>query len=972
MSKSHSDTKRFPLAARLGTSASLLTLIAMGAISPVHAQEEEDESVIEEEVVVRGMRSSIQSAQELKKASNKIQDSIVAEDIGKLPDRSIAEALQRISGVTVSRFDQPGDPEHFAGEGAGVSVRGLPQVRAELNGRDIFSAADGRALSFDDVPAELMAGVDVFKSPTADMIEGGLGGIVNLRTRMPFDQDGQLLSATVKANYGDVISETNFEGSVLYSNVWDTNIGKLGFLVDFSNSEISSRADNLYNRAYFPRNDIDDYDETVYVPKGADWRRNDYTRVRNGKYLALQLEPTDSLEFYLTAFESRAQRDWYENAFFIDAGTQPTPVSGANDWVLDANNVFLEGTITSGQGVSLGTSSRLSANDSKTADYSFGFEWNDGPWTVNADIQRVISEANRIDNTLGTVVFPQRVFIGNVLSDSGPTIIDLDEALADPDSYSFGQMMHRPADNDAQSNAVRLDVQYDFDDSVIQSVKAGVRYSKKEAANREFTNWTARVQPWNLGAWSEGVPTIGGSRLMQPYSFDDFQRGDADVPTEAWMFTTDAVDNFRETTDAMVAATIPPAGSEWAVSQPSFDTPATNLNSDQNKSLQEETSYAGYVMMDLAFTEQLGGNIGVRYVTTENTADGYLLYEDREFDSQQPWYSDPVNLISENDYSHVLPSLNLRYDATEDLVFRFSAAKGIWKPEFWRLKNYWEFIVENPEGVSNEDLVGVPIDEIDWRYRLSSGGTNPLLEPMTAIQYDLTAEWYFNDNGGMVYTGVFLKDVEDFFRTGNFTVDALGETWEGDSYVNVGTADVSGFEIGGTYYFDTLPEPFDNFGISANYTYIDSSTDIPVYESDGNTTFRSDPVDTDGSAIEVNELEGLAENTYNITLMYETETFYARLAYNHSSESLQSIGPNGWNGTEGDIAWRLPIYADAYGQLDFSAGYNFNDNVSLNFEAYNISQSETKGLMRQNIAGDHLAFVYSQDTRYGLSLRLTY
>src|SRR5690606_24878085 len=124
--------------------------------------------------------------------------------------------------------------------------------------------------------------------------------------------------------------------------------------------------------------------------------------------------------------------------------------------------------------------------------------------------------------------------------------------------------------------------------------KAGVRFSKKQGINREFTNWTARVQPWNIGAWSDGVPTIGSSSLMQPYTFDDFQRGNANVPVEAWMFTTDAVNNFQSTTDAMIAATIPPAGSEWAVSAPNFD---LDLNDPVNRSWQEETSQAAYVML---------------------------------------------------------------------------------------------------------------------------------------------------------------------------------------------------------------------------------------------------------------------------------------------------------------------------------------------------------------------------------------
>src|SRR5688572_8465229 len=142
------------------------------------------------EVVVTGIRSSMESSQDIKKNSDVFVDSVTAEDIGALPDRSVTEALQRIPGVSISRFAGANDPDHFSIEGTGVVVRGLNQVRSELNGRDTFSANSGRFLSFSDVPPELLYGVDVFKNQSADMIEGGLAGSVNLRTRVPFDQDG--------------------------------------------------------------------------------------------------------------------------------------------------------------------------------------------------------------------------------------------------------------------------------------------------------------------------------------------------------------------------------------------------------------------------------------------------------------------------------------------------------------------------------------------------------------------------------------------------------------------------------------------------------------------------------------------------------------------------------------------------------------------------------------------------------------
>src|SRR5207253_1856942 len=128
-----------------------------------------------------------QSATERKKNSDVMQDGIDGDQAGLLPDNSITEVLQRVPGVTITRFAALNDPDHFSTEGSGVQVRGMSGVAARLNGREIFSANGGGGLSWGDVTPELMAGVDVFKSSTADMIEGGTGGQINLRTKLPFD-----------------------------------------------------------------------------------------------------------------------------------------------------------------------------------------------------------------------------------------------------------------------------------------------------------------------------------------------------------------------------------------------------------------------------------------------------------------------------------------------------------------------------------------------------------------------------------------------------------------------------------------------------------------------------------------------------------------------------------------------------------------------------------------------------------------
>ena len=188
-----------------------VSALAIGAlVGPALAQDASSTPV--ETVVVTGIRASLASAQAIKQNSDQVVDSISAVDIGALPDRNVADALQRIPGITLQRTDQNRDPVRYGGTGNGVYIRGLAWVESLTNGRDEFSASNGRSLSFADVSADLLSGVDVFKNPDATMIEGGVGGTVNLKTRKPFDQDGMLIAGSADYTYGDLIEQRHAVG----------------------------------------------------------------------------------------------------------------------------------------------------------------------------------------------------------------------------------------------------------------------------------------------------------------------------------------------------------------------------------------------------------------------------------------------------------------------------------------------------------------------------------------------------------------------------------------------------------------------------------------------------------------------------------------------------------------------------------------------------------------------------------------
>ena len=258
--------------------------------SSVGSADEGADPADDDVIVVRGLRQALDSAQQRKRNADTVIDSISATDIGAFPDKSVAEALQRVPGISVSRFAINTDTAHFTTEPSGVLVRGLPQVRSEFNGRDTFSATGGRALSWGDVPVELLGGVDVYKNQTADLIEGGIAGSVNLRTRLPFDSNGQLIQAGVRANYGDIAKKITPDASVYYSNRWDSDVGEFGLMGSVAYSHVKSGSQGLqsYRAGIFTQGMIPGSDdaESIFgpgavVPEAAQELAGDAVRVAN-------------------------------------------------------------------------------------------------------------------------------------------------------------------------------------------------------------------------------------------------------------------------------------------------------------------------------------------------------------------------------------------------------------------------------------------------------------------------------------------------------------------------------------------------------------------------------------------------------------------------------------------------------------------------------------------------------------------
>ena len=336
-----------------------VSVLALGMASPAQAQEVET-------VVVTGQRAAIESAIAIKRNADSIVDSIAADDIGKLPDNSVTEVLQRMVGVNISHMSVGHGSEDYLGEGTNVTIRGLGDSAGMLNGRDSFSSNSGRTLSWEDIPPELFQGIDVYKSLMATFPEGGFGGVVNLRTRQPFDFDGFAAYGTLGGSFADYARKGNLSGSFLVSDRVNTKIGEFGLLVNISYSDLSSKSDGMqlspyypavYNPGYASANPTgrlpvlsDTGSSEVYLGNGMSFSRDWYNRKRMGFYAAAQWRLSDQLEFFATAFRSRYTANKKQITMsFGSGGDAVTGAGSTNTFDADGNLTYTSGLSDWGQ-----------------------------------------------------------------------------------------------------------------------------------------------------------------------------------------------------------------------------------------------------------------------------------------------------------------------------------------------------------------------------------------------------------------------------------------------------------------------------------------------------------------------------------------------------------------------------------------------------------------------------------------------
>lgn len=957
------------------------------AVSSALAQEEIDLEKIE----VTGIRGSMQAASVLKRNDSRIVDAIVAEDIGKLPDNNIAEALQRITGVSiVSDF----------GVGDSVSIRGLSQNRVELNGRTT-TGDDRDGISLQDFPSSFLESVEVIKSPTADMIEGALGGTVRMNTIRPLRLDGLTAAGSFDLEYADKTEKWGpiFSGSI--GNNWDLDEGgRFGAILSLSTLDRTLRQDTYVQNQTI----VDENSEfgaalgdTLGTSNGPDansfiignentieqWQEE---RKRKAINLSLEWESAEAnTNIYMDVTYADRSGSQKGNSI-LEVGGHGVNSIGAtttqdrygvvqNITNVDTFNIpksYIEFRSTETFSNAIGFKHQFTDLFSVSGEFSMATsessqpdgEFNTRPlnqdrWNEWVDSYtpesfqeafnqdgvndyldgngNAVSFNNAYDNECRGDFACRNTFDIFQFNSGGIPSVDYmgSDALTNPRNLALRQFKWEDVNTTNDEKALRLDFDlgYAFGLDFVTSLKGGIRVTQNDYEFREDEFDTGSSLYRRNFSTETGLPFVVfvdqfSSQFPNTYAEfnypNSFNQHGMSGPNGLLNFLVYDDLNNAEATFQRFAAVM--AGSDEAVTGTLQD----NLvfQSGLYRDISEETS-AAYLSAELDFDE-LTAVVGVRYTSTDITSSTFVGGELQ---------------TGTNDYSDILPSLNVSYDISDETKLRFAAAKVMRRPNYSDLS---------------------PAFDLSEAVTVASRGAIDL-DPYRATQYDLSIEHYFED-GGIVSFAVFYKDVESFLNetssceANSLTTSApqnvsqwrdvcllttagvdaeniryidssLGEDAgfeqvgslrdQGltgvvvDTLTNGENGTVRGWELGTQYHFDMLPGYWSGFGVNANYTYADSE------QPNGNP------------------LLNISKNTYNFQLYWEGEQFQTRLAYNYRSEFLNEENTKRISGIGAlGVTTNDPSAGNSYnaarGQLDYSASYDFSENLTIVASATNI------------------------------------
>lgn len=900
---------------RASTSVAALLLFAMPAYAQTAPVEQDDaDTQVEplpadaepgdEDIVVTGLRRSLETSQAIKRDSEGIMDAIVAEDIGKLPDITASAALARVAGVQVNRA---------AGEAAQVQVRGLPDITTTYNGREIFTA-EGRFVQIQDFPAGSVAALEVYKSSTADLIEGGIGGQINVRSRRPFDFDGFEAFGSLNGIHTDQAQKFDWNGNFLISNRWDTGIGEIGILVNAAYTKLrhldSTREQSLV--AGIGRKNDDqgaDFnfaDDTFRYPDATAMFYGAGERSRPSATATIQWKPTPDLEIYadglFQGFRSRDTNTFLfvplfgnvnlSNVELMDDGVRAQSLTASYPNAIDFRPDGFGGTVRAKTDTYQGALGAIYTSGGLRV--SADVAYTDSTFTLNAinvDHAFATSPVRDVNFDAPGSVFSFRDFDGTNL-----------------DNFLYRGLFQESLLAEGDDIQTRLDLTYDFDAGFLKRIQAGVRFDDRSAGRQRGDLYRGEPFPF---------PRTLGSLPLEFANVAPGFRGD-----DVQQFRT-FIQPVRDSIWDNVAALRTIAGAPEGF--PDYD-PLQSFAAD-------EKAYTAYAQFKYGFdvgTIAVDGNIGLRAIRTETTIAGTQREE------VTPGNFAFTSVERSSEYDDYLPNASLRAVLTDEVQMRLAYTQTRTRPNFFDLNP--SFSIGTPPTICIPDplIPGSGPDNPNCVRGTSTG--NPDLGPLTSTNYDASLEWYFS-RAGSVNIAAFRRDVDGFIaRVTTETQDPVFGRLQTNIPVNGGSGRIQGIEAGFASFLDFawLPEWARGFGLQANFTYIDAKSELPAQLIGAIPPGASDSP----------RLPGVSEYSYNLVALYERKEFSARLAYNYRSDFVLEYGrvfdpgtgainpANGLPfGGDGPV---LPLMHKARGVLDLSLTTTPVENITIAFDATNL------------------------------------
>ncbi len=1058
----HKNRKK---ALALAISSALIGMVA-------HAQEQKadpaaspDEAV--EEVIVKGVRASQAKAIDVKRNNVNVVDSIVAEDIGKLPDATITDSLQRVTGVQIKRE---------ANEGTSLNVRGMPQVMTTLNGEQFLSPWNitDVGANYGDIPAGMINGVDVYKSQSANAIAGGISGLVDLKTIRPLKmKNGLTASAKLEASQGENSDtemkadgttgkrkpDDNYSLIVGYNNdgLFGVTVG--GFKSNSYNANYqmstSQHLGFLEGKGKGPtdRKDIDGDGDLVndwyLVPGEYSARSSFMTREREGANLSVEFVVGDYLTVRGDAFYTRM--DQYDRgvvAAFDGSssttsyqvnGTLPLYVDGLYDPLMPAS----EGTVVTDVGdfsyvdangvaqtkhlhtlqvaklIAPGFQTTSSNQINKTAALNTNFEVEyDNQDKIKAKLRYVYAEAEK---QYRSAIFQQGNPGWNWVDVDGisgkdpitgyPLTVDYrgeyptfsyEGDLSDANLLKFYQGIAEGSSVTAELNVLRLDVNYDVGGDLVSSVDVGLRIGDRDAHNSKFNYLTAtqRYPDSDRTPANKRYQLMSGNQVWQRWPdfryfdyalelkehpqlgtigklpnngfsaadtivfkdfgpFKGFENGVSSLNPAAWDDPLAFMNRLypgQETTvtDENGNVTTVPAPGVRTVYDPSFE---YNV---------EEVTSTAYFQINLDDTDGIWGipykgNIGAQIISTDRTIVKSKVPETLDIYNSIGYSQQAIAFVSEKQevkysFLDILPSINLNFFPTDDLVVRLGASRTTSRND---LKNLGESLTVWTGECPKYDANGVQQPGPDGRGETVycvQGGTdqgNPYMKPWYANVYNATTEWYFDQNS-ILGVGLFLIDVKSSvqgFQEQRRFVDLDGidrgnmaNVW---TTKNVGASSLYGLEFGYKQPFTFLPGAFlSSTGVEFNYTYSQSES------TDKDFLGNSFP------------LQSNSKHQSNLILWYDKAGLNVRLAYNWKSKEYD--GRFGLQTTAEPIS--MGNWVEPQGYLDLSTSYWLNEHVSFTASGTNLTAQSRKSYSQYT---NQFNSMWIQERRYNVGITLT-